>query len=406
MRVTILSPELPVPPVRGGAIETGIYATAAHFKDSEITVVSLNQNLQQNKTIHEGTIKYVQLALEDWKGQLQKSLNRFGLRVFSWYDVYSIQAIVRYLMSVPRPDVIEIRNNFYWVPFIRRNFPQSRIILKMHNDFLFAYPKLLQNYRSLLHQTDHILVISDFLRRKIIKHCPELDDRITVVHEGVDQELFRPLDSQSADLAALRKQLSLTFQDKVFIYVGRITENKGVHLLIDAFKQVAAQRDNVKLLVVGSSWFEGSGSTPYIRKIAAASKVLGSKIRFTGYVPHDELNNYYNLADICVVPSILQEAFGLINLEAMACGCAVIASKVGGIPEIIDDGETGVLVEPDDAVALAQAMMDLVSDAHFRDYLRKNASLRVKNHFQWSRVAQESECIYSELVSSVEKVAH
>lgn len=399
MRVAILSPELPVPPAKGGAIETGIYDTVRFMPNAEVIVLSVNESAQRDQEIIEGGVRYLQLAVSGWQRRLEKLLNRVGLRCFSFYGRFTLRAVMRRLAE-ETPDIIEVRNHFYWIPMLKRRFPKSRLILKMHNDFLFYYPRLEKDYRAILRQADHILVISDFLKQQIVRHSPESNNRITVIHEGVNCNQFQPLLEGAAEVAALRKKLQFAPEDKVILYVGRITQTKGVHVLLQAFKTLAADREDVKLLIVGSSWFAGSSQTPYIQQLAAESREMGDKIRFTGYVPHNQLNNYYNLAHACVVPSIWGEPFGLINLESMAAGCAVVASNVGGIPEIITNRTNGLLVKAEDAQSLAAAMAEIITDGFLRARLVEGGQRFVARCGSWSRVAVETQAVYDKLMGS------
>jgi len=115
---------------------------------------------------------------------------------------------------------------------------------------------------------------------------------------------------------------------------------------------------------------------------------------FTGFVHHDELNYIYNLAGISVVPSVWQEPFGLINLEAMAAGCAVIASRVGGIPEIVVHDKTGLLVDPSNANALRDQMIFLLEHPDQRERLASNGMSYAHEHGDWDIVAQKTESLY------------
>jgi glycosyltransferase involved in cell wall biosynthesis len=120
-------------------------------------------------------------------------------------------------------------------------------------------------------------------------------------------------------------------------------------------------------------------------------------VSFEGGVLNNKLAPYYQSADVAVFPSVWQEAFGIVIVEAMAHGCAVVASRSGGIPEIIEDGKSGVLVNRNDSHSLADALLKLLSDAPLRHRLGDAARQRVANCFTWERVAQHISNEYVQL---------
>jgi glycosyltransferase involved in cell wall biosynthesis len=123
------------------------------------------------------------------------------------------------------------------------------------------------------------------------------------------------------------------------------------------------------------------------------------RVSFAGTVPHKLLNSFYNNADICVVPSVCNEPCGVPILEAMATGIPVIATRSGGTPELIIDGETGLLVERDDASALAKAILRLLSDEELRKSMGKAARKRAVELFSWEKISRDLLVQYENLVS-------
>jgi glycosyltransferase involved in cell wall biosynthesis len=117
---------------------------------------------------------------------------------------------------------------------------------------------------------------------------------------------------------------------------------------------------------------------------------------FVGFIPNRELPKYYSLADLAVFPSLADESFGMAICEAMACGRAVLSTRVGGIPELVTDGETGILVEPGNSEELGDRMDRLFSDPHLRSRLGAKALDRVRSCFTWGKVADRLQAIYQE----------
>jgi len=400
MRVVIISPGLPVPPRKGGAVETGIYEFSRFIRNAEVKVICPREDIEKTETFSEDGVDFIQLKFDASLQRFQKAINRAALRVFPLYDFFYIRAVARHLKQNPDliPDILEVRNHFYYIPYLKRQFPECRIVLKMHNDFLFVFPYLSRQYKRILDMTDRVIVISDFLKQQILKHYPVCEHKIRIVHNGVSLRRFKTLPSDDLELGKARKQYKLEQTDKVFIYVGRICKAKGVDVLIKAFRKLTQYHPNVKLLIVGSSWFAESKKTAYLSKLETASLPVKDKIIFTGFVPHARLNYLYNLAHVCVVPSVWNEPFGLINLEAMAAGCAVIASRTGAIPEIIKDGKTGLLVTRGDPEALASKMILLLDRNDVRELMIHNAAAYVQENGDWSRVAGKTDRVYEEFM--------
>ncbi|HUG90197.1 MAG TPA: glycosyltransferase, partial [Planctomycetaceae bacterium] len=174
---------------------------------------------------------------------------------------------------------------------------------------------------------------SEHERRALVQLYGADAENVLIIPPGVDVRKFRPLDRESS-------RASLGLQGgRILLYVGRLERLKGVDIL---FRAVAALDDtsDVRVIVVG-----GSANSPELARLRRVAHGLGidGRVMFMGSLPQDQLPQYYSAADICVLPSFY-ESFGLAALEAAACGIPVVASRVGGLPTIVNDGETGYLV--------------------------------------------------------------
>lgn len=147
--------------------------------------------------------------------------------------------------------------------------------------------------------------------------------------------------------AELRAQLGFTDEDFVVLYCGRLDPDKGIHKLMEAI--AALHEPHIKLLIVGSPFFARTQQSAFQRKLEQQAKSLGNRVQFTGYIPNEDLPDYYRLADLCCVPTLVEEAAGLVAVEAMACGRPVLATRSGGMPEYLA-GSQAVLVERGDTV--------------------------------------------------------
>jgi len=206
-----------------------------------------------------------------------------------------------------------------------------------------------------------LIAASESTRAEFIGHYSVAPERIAVVPLGIDTEHYRPRDS-----GALRKRLGLE-NKRVILYVGFSTPRKGVEYLARA---LAALEPDSSLLLVGK--WEPGYRDKFLHELPPA---LRGRVLTVGYVPDEELPNYYSLADVFVFPSLL-EGFGLPPIEAMACGAPVIAARTSSLPEVI--GDAGILVPVMDAEALASALKRVLGDEGLRRVLAARGIERVR----------------------------
>jgi len=204
--------------------------------------------------------------------------------------------------------------------------------------------------------------------------------RIAVVPCGVDTDLFAPGDREAA-----RAALGLE-QGPLVLYVGRLAPIKGLETLLESVARLRAAGEPVRLLIVGGDTDEplDGHESDLRRRIDRLG--LGAAVRFVGAQPQDRLRTYYVAADVTVLPSYY-ESFGMVALEAMACGSAVIASRVGGLQTTVRDGLTGLLVAEHDPVALAEAIARVLDDGTLAWRLGREGVRWAAQH-RWPCVAE------------------
>ncbi len=214
---------------------------------------------------------------------------------------------------------------------------------------------------------------------------------ICVAQPGVDLRVLHPRDT-----AALRTELGLDGH-RVLLFAGRLEPLKGADTLLGAVAKLGEDErfDDVVTLVIGEDSGDGAAEGGERRRleIVAGATGLARRVRFLGAIEHEDLADYYALADICVVPS-RTETFGLVALEAQALGTPVVASAVGGLTEIIEDGVTGVLVPEREPQAFASAIASLLDDSGLRERMGDAARLRAGS-FTWTRAVERLAAIYS-----------
>ena len=202
---------------------------------------------------------------------------------------------------------------------------------------------------------------------------------IHVVPPGVDLDRFSPGDAESA-------RLRFGFDgDPTIVFVGRLQPFKGTDVAVHALAHLRRMVPDARLVIVGGDSPRGSRGERMRLRLAARRLGVADRVRFLEPVPHRELPDLYRAADVVVVPSA-SESFGLVALEAAACGTPVVASAVGGLRLTVRDAETGYLVGERDAAAFAAALSRVLADPSARERLGANA-IRLARRFPWSRTS-------------------
>jgi len=221
---------------------------------------------------------------------------------------------------------------------------------------------------------------------------------IKVIMNGVDESRLR-----SHSEPSLRSLVGANPRDTVFTLVGRINAGKGHSVFLDAAESLAAESDNVRFLIVGDSFVGQERYSEAVDRRIESSSILRER---TTHIPHvSEVGSVYTAADVVVVPSTLPESFGLVAAEAMSAGLPVIASRIGALPEVVEDHRTGILVVPEDAASLLAAMKKLsVSPSHRIEMGRKGRE-RFERLFGVERYVSEFIELYEELLGSARHVS-
>ncbi|NLG84360.1 MAG: glycogen synthase [Firmicutes bacterium] len=230
---------------------------------------------------------------------------------------------------------------------------------------------------------DLVIAVSGAMREDLLQVYPVPAEKVRVVHNGIDPERFRATDEKDA----LRRR---GIEEPYLLFVGRISRQKGIDVLLAAAPLLPPE---VTVVICA-----GAADT---EELAAAMRTRAGKLPNVRWleetVPHGELVQLYSHAAVFVCPS-RYEPFGLINLEAMACGRPVVASNIGGIPEVVADGITGLLVPPEDPGALAAAVRRILADPGKAAGMGAAGRRRVEEEFTWEKVARKTLEVYAEAV--------
>ncbi|OGW73643.1 MAG: hypothetical protein A3J72_03190 [Nitrospirae bacterium RIFCSPHIGHO2_02_FULL_40_19] len=213
---------------------------------------------------------------------------------------------------------------------------------------------------------------------------------MVTVPNGVDVKQFKR--GEGDDKVKRRYNL---MDNKIVGYVGRISREKGIQHLIGAFKIVRDKRDDVKLLLIGPYLDSEYGDFIYYSDLV--SKIRDYRIEddaiFTGVIKHEELPPYYNACDILSFPSDCEEPFGIVSIEALACGKPVIVTDTGAFREIIRDGQNGFIVPKKNPHAIAEKIMLLLDDEALRKSISQAAAESAK-YYSFESIAKRYEKLY------------
>lgn len=222
---------------------------------------------------------------------------------------------------------------------------------------------------------ERIIAISDHAEEELIQRYDFSKKRVQMIPHGVNIDRFQP---QSENHPAVNSNKT------TLLYVGRIGPRKGLNLALKALNEL--DDPNIELLIAGTGRHE-----EHLQELATTFGVA-DQIQFLGYVQEEELPMLYSSADVFILPS-LYEGFGLVLLEAMACGTPVIGTDVGGIPTVVDNEETGLLIERDVSM-LAKAIDKMSSNEDYCETLGQNA-LKKAEETSWDSVVHSVEQLYT-----------
>jgi glycosyltransferase involved in cell wall biosynthesis len=229
---------------------------------------------------------------------------------------------------------------------------------------------------------DKTIAVSKAIKNELLSFVGLSEEKVVPIHNGVDLSSFPEF------------QAAVKTKERAILSVGRFAWSKGHIFLIDAMPAVLSEYPDTKLWLVGE-FLPTRASVPlqqHIKKLGIEKSVF-----FTGRVSKKRLNYLYHEAEVYVQPS-LYEPFGITVLEAMSMRKPVIATSVGGIPEIIKNDREGILVEPRNSLQLAEAISEMLSDPSRRRKIGNNARKRVEEEFTWEKNASKTLKLYNHMI--------
>ncbi|NOU75240.1 glycosyltransferase [Paenibacillus sp. LMG 31458] len=363
MHLLIIAPEqIPVPPILGGSVEISIHSIARELaKKHQVTVIS-RHHPRYSSISRRGQLTIIRVPTGSSRTYLKEVLKATKGKRFDW---------------------IQVDNRPHYAAVIKRHFPKTPVSLFLHS-LTFVKPPYasIRRCSEQLNKVDWIVANSSSLAQELSRLYPKQRNQLHKIYLGTDVARFSPISEKAR--RRLRRKYRVSSKGFQILYVGRLIKRKGIPHLIRAVHLARKSIPGMKLLIAGGE--QGKGFKALLKRKA---NTLGVPTKFLGNIPHRKIHEIYGLANCFVCPSQKHEAFGLVNVEAMASGLPVIASNIGGIKEVIQHEHNGVLIEEfHDPRAFARSIVAVAERKEWAEGLAKQARQDVIKQFSWQATAQ------------------
>ena len=335
MKILIISSGFfPITNSQGGAIEQLVdtYLIYNEALDDKITVYSpkISKDIYDRQIYNNTEFRLINKSTLRFK--IKKTILKFTSIILRKNNANAfIREVVKEIKAKKEEnayDIIIFQNGVSYIEYFNKKTKTIKpIVLHLHNDYLNASTK---NGLKIYNICSEIWTVSDYIKRRVQTIISNNDSKkIKVLYNMYDNKIFSKRLSKT-EKEQMKRKLNITNDDKVCIYVGRVIPNKGVKEMIEAFNKACIQSKNIKLLIVGGNSSYNNGG----KYFSCLKSIANDNVIFVGHVKLNELYKYYSIADIQIVPSLCNEAFGLILLEGMSFNLDIIATDVGAIKEI------------------------------------------------------------------------
>lgn len=300
------------------------------------------------------------------------------------------------------PDLIHAHNMHYF------SYEHTRILVELKEKM--GIPLLLTAHNvwddelwgemlSFADQWDGVIAVSHYIKKELVASGYPAE-RVDVVHHGIDLRRFRPWEAEEKE--EIYKKFPVLKGRRVIFHPARLSYDKGSHLAVRALREVKKAFPDVLLVLAGT---EKTVDWDRIRD-QQVKEIMGMIEDFDlkenvwiQFFSWDEMPQIYQAADVCIYPSCFEEPFGIAVIESMASGRPIIASRAGGMPEIIQDGVSGLLITKGSYRELEERLVALLEDPELVQKLVKNGLKRVESEFSLEKMVERTEAVYRRLVA-------
>lgn len=237
---------------------------------------------------------------------------------------------------------------------------------------------------TLIYNAWRVIVCSDYMRHELQRAFHTPWDKMDVVYNGIRPE--KKKQDPNFDYTAFRRRFALD-HEKIIYYVGRMTREKGVSILLQAAAKVFWEmQGNAKLVIIGG------GNTHHLQ-VEAWNLGIFNRCCFTGFMSDEDLDRFQTIADCAVFPS-LYEPFGIVALESFAARVPVVVSDTGGLPEVVHHTKTGIVTYVNNPDSLAWGILEVLRNPDYGQWLIDNAYEDLARRFSWPKLARQTEAVY------------
>lgn len=393
----ITSGYLPVPSVKGGAVETivnNLIKKNEEYNKAYFTIFSIydKKACEESKKLKNTEVVFIKKS---------KIVNCFDKMIF---------LIAKYILK--KEKVMSYRyilQRLYFLrkvsSFLKKN-DYDKVLLENHAT-LFLALKFRKNYKKydgkyyyhlhnevtamygckkIMEKTKKILCVSNYIKENIIKKLNIDSNKVIKLENCIDTSKFCKT-MTTEEKKYLKMKYSIKEEDQILLFTGRFTKEKGIRELLEAISTI--NRNNIKLLVVGSFFFDTDIKSNFEMKIKSYVENMKNQVIFTGYIPYEEINKIYEIADIAVIPSMWEDPAPLTIIEAMSSGLPIITTNSGGIPEYAKNGCAIILERNENIVHnLKKSIKDLLDNSAKRKNMaqisKKNSEMLNLDNFYFN----------------------
>ena len=364
--------------------EYGLYAHTSHLikelskmPEMELHVINLVDETNEAtkiEKISDFTIHYVNQS-RNKVGFIRGILNIFRIKK----KILEVNPEILHMQYVVQlsPIIILLKNKYPVVCTIHSFYAMDEKMFEWVNFSRYIYRKILSFFERtvILKSLQNIIVVASPMKDIIAN---KTNAKINTITNGIDLKDIQDIFPKSIEHPAI-------------LYVGRLTKRKGVDVLLRAISIVKSSIPILLLYIMGAGPLEGE-LKELVKKLNVEENV-----KFLGFISVEEKYSYYKSVDVCVVPSVDYDYAPVVLPEAMVCEKPIIASDIGGIPFMVEDRKTGLLVEPGNVEELAEKIIMLLQDEHLREKMGKAGREKIKN-FTWDKIAQQTVEVYKEVI--------
>jgi len=353
-----------LPRMRVGGVERGVYDLARFFKDKDVTTIIVSGG-----------------------GPLAEELEAQGIKHYT-LPVYRKSPLglflipkLRKIIEDEKIDIVHARSRVPgWISFFASRSGRTHFITTAHGIYKNRF------FSEVMGWGKFVIAPSRVVARHMRDRFGVPEDKISIISRWVDLDKFNFTDYKT------RKESSY------IVSLGRISPSKGYEHLIKGFKKVVRFNPYLKLKIVGSADKSKQRYLGHLKTLVNRFS-LNYNVEFVGFT--QDVEGILARARILVAPSVIEESFGRVVIEAFACGVPVVATAVGGFKEIIEDGKNGLLVEPEDSSAISEGILKILEDSNFAEKLVKQAREKVERKYTMEECLLETEEVYKKTTNSL-----